>query len=510
MFPVQIPAFGEATYFDDQENKAARSVLIENAGAESFGAYCALLEQAGFVSREAFAADHRRFIAYEKDGWGVFINYFALADHLQLVVEENTAYFSYIDRPGEERTTPRLTQLYLTDYGLSDVIRLGDGRLIVIDGADVDQPDVDNLFARLKKDSPDEKPVIAAWIFTHAHSDHYFCFFRFMDTYGEQVTVEKLLFNFPEGDDAERFPEMARNVTTFAKWLGVESITNGQVVDRLRQKVAQLGIPVYTPHTGQTYHIGEAKLLFMGGFDESVHNSPNINATTMMFTMALGGQKIFFAGDGFFSNAYLADRYGAELKVDILQVPHHGFGGGTVEGQIRGYLQMQPQVCLLPVSLEDAYTTFTTYREGTRYLMTAMDIREMITGETERTLELPYTPAPDGALQLRQRYLEGRDNSGARAWIFTDLNTSQKEDFVFSVLNTTYLPADVQVELFFENGKHAPVSLKQKVRARGIYTVDCTAEGIPDDIGFSIRLISSIPVVITHKDHKPAYRSGIV
>lgn len=509
MFPVQLPAFGETTYFDNQENKACRVVLISDAQVESFAAYCALLKEADFLCGEIFSAEHRCFAAFEKDGWGVFINYFAGTKELQLVVEENSAYFSYVDCTGEAVVTPRLTQLYLTDYGLSNVIRLPDGRLIVIDGADVDEPDVDNLFSRLKKDSPFERPVVAAWIFTHAHCDHYFCFFPFMEKYGQAVTLEKLFFNFPEGDDQARFAEMTVNVSRLAKWLGVEAFNNGEAIHKLRREVAALDIPVYTPHTGQTYTVGEAKFFFFAGIDDCIHCCKNINETSLMFTMELGGQKVFFTGDGFFSVTKLPERYGPELKVDILQVPHHGFGGGTVEGQIQGYLHMQPRVCLLPVSMEDAYTTFTTHREGTRYLMTAMDIQEMIAGE-ERTLELPYTPDPAGALQLRQRYLEGRDNCGARTWIFTDLNTGRKEDFVFSVLNTTYLPADIQVELFFENAKHAPICLKQKVRTRGIYSLNCASEDVPENTGFGVRLISSLPVVITHKEHKPAYRSSIV
>lgn len=510
MFPVQIPAFGETTYLDNQENKACRVVLISDTQVESFAAYCALFKELGFLCGEIFSAEHRCFAAFEKDGWGVFINYFAGTKELQLVMEENSAYFSYVDCSGEAITTPRVTQLYLTDYGLSDVIRLPDGRLIIIDGADVDEQDVDNLFARLKKDSPFEKPIIAAWIFTHAHSDHYFCFFRFMKQYGDAVTLEKLFFNFPEGDDQARFAEMTVNVNRLAKWLGVETFNNGEAINKLRREVAELDIPVYTPHTGQTYTVGEAKIFFFAGMDDCIHCCKNINATSLMFTMELGGQKVFFAGDGFFSDTKLPERYGPELKVDILQVPHHGFGGGTVEGQIQGYLYMQPQVCLLPVSLEDAYTTFTTYREGTNYLMTAMDIQEMITGEAERTLELPYTPDPAGAIQLRRRYLEGRDNSGARTWIFTGLNTANKADFLFSVLNTTYLPADVQLELFFEDGKHAPICSKHKVRARGIYSLNCASEDVPENTGFGVRLISSLPVVISHKEHKPSYTSGVV
>ncbi len=526
MFPVKIPAFGEANYTDHQENQPARVVLMENA-AESFGAYCTLLQQAGFEERERQIAPHRGFAAYEKDGWGVFINAFYNNDQLQILMEENTRYFAYEDAAGEICTTPRLTQTWLSDYGLSDVIRLSDGRLVIIDGGNVYDADMESLYNRIKKDSPFEKPVIAAWIMTHPHSDHYFCFFPFMKKYGEEVVLEKMLFNFPEADDQEHYPKLAKDGKSFAKWSGIEGITGGEVLAMFREKVAEMGIPVYTPHTGQRYKLGDAKLLFMGTMDDTIHCSQNINATSLMFIMELGGQKVFFGGDGSFSDASLAQRYGKELKVDILQIPHHGFGCGTEEGQIQGYKLMQPQVCLLPAEKDISYTSFTTYREGTRFLMTQMNVQEMITGEKEKPLELPYTPDIAGASELHRRYVEGREDAGARTWVFSDLNTGRPADFEFSILNTTYIVADIKVELYFENMQRKIIRRKITGPRLGVFRVNCmlTAEddpqtfdikaflesnGIPANTYFSVRFRSKLPVVISHREHKPAYRSSIV
>lgn len=527
MFPVSIPAFGETEYFDNQENKAARVVLIPQRTPASFHDYCTLLEQAGFVQKELFTADHRRFSAYEKDGWGVFVNYFANTAQLQLVMEENTSYFSYADSCAEACTTPQLTQVYLSDYGLSDVIRLSDGRLMIIDGANVYEKDIDNLFDRLKKDSPFEKPVIAAWIMTHPHSDHYFCFFPFMKKYSDAVVIERFFFNFSEGDDLEHYPKLEKDGIRFAKWSGIEGITGGQILELFRQEVAKLGVPVYTPHTGQSYTVGDARLQFFTTIDDTIHCSKNINATSLIFSMKLGGQTIMLTGDGSFSDSMLPERYGQELKSDILQVPHHGFGCGTADGQIRGFRLIDPKVCLLPVEKDLAYTSFTTYREGTNYLFTQMDVQEMITGETERTLTLPYTPDPAGAIQMRQRYLEGRDNTGARAWVFTDLNTGNKADFIFSVLNMTYLNADISVELYFENMQKKIIRVDNKGLRLGVFRLNCLltpeedqaqfdapdflqSRGIPENTYFAVRFISSVPVVISHRNHTPAYRSSIV
>ncbi len=524
---VTIPAFGETEYFDNRQTPSSRVILICNAAPNSFDRYCSLLEGEGYARHEAELSAHRCFAAYRKDGQGIFINYFENTDQLQLVVEEESPYFSYSDSCGPVCTTPRITQVYLSDYGLSDVIRLSDGRLIIIDGANLYEKDIDNLFARLKKDSPFEKPVVAAWIMTHPHSDHYFCFFPFMEKYGQEVTVQRFFFNFPDAYDTEHYPKLAAEKVNFQKWSGREDFTCSDILDLFRKEVAALGIPVYVPHTGQRYSIGDAKLLFFASLDDTIHCSQNINATSLMFSMELGGQTLLLTGDGSFSDAMMAERYGKELKCDILQVPHHGFGCGTEEGQIAGFRLAAPQVCLLPVEKKLAYTSFTTYREGTNYLFTRQNVQEMITGEKERTLELPYTPDPAGVYELQKRYLQGRDDAGARTWVFTDLNTGNKEDFVFSVLNMNYINANISVELFFENMQKKILRIKNQGPRLGVFRVNCLLRpdedqaqfdqpdffeqlGIPENTFFSVRFISSVPVVISHRSHTAAYRSSIV
>ena len=527
MFPIQIPAFGETEIFDNQENNSSRVVLIPESTQEAYENYCALLEKEGFAAKEAFCADHRRFAAYEKDGWGVFVNYFAGTQQLQLVMEENTAYFSCADTQGDPCVQPRLTQLSLCDYGLSYTLRLSDGRVIIIDGANVYEKDVDNLFERLKKESPEEKPVIAAWIFTHPHSDHYFCFFPFMEKYADQVQIQRFFFNFPEGDDLTHYPKLEKDGKRYAMWKGIESITGSEILNQFRVDVAETGVPEYTPHTGQTYQIGDARIVFYGTMDDTIHRSQNINATSLMFMVEIAGQNIFFGGDGSFSDASLAERFGSELKCDILQVPHHGFGCGTAEGQIQGYRLMDPAVCVLPVERDLAYSSFTTYREGTNYLFTRMNVKKIFTGRTEQTLPLPYTADPAGLWELEHSYLQGRDSAGATTWIFTELNTGRPEDFVFSVLNTTYIPAELKVELYFENMQRKIIKLKNTGLRLGVFRLNCLLQpeedqeqfnepdfleklDIPENTYFAVRFISSLPVVISHRDHQPAYRSTVI
>ena len=524
---LQLPAFGESEYIDTQVTGNCRVLLISNATAAVFENYCNLLEEHCFQQPEQYLSKARCYAAYCGDGIGIFLNFYAGTGQLQIITEKDCKYFSYEDTSLPSCCTPRLTQLFLCDYGMSYVLRLSDGRLVIIDGANVYEKDVDNLFARLQKDSPVAKPVIAAWIFTHPHSDHYFCFFPFMEKYAYAVEIQKFFFHFPEADDFTHYPRLGKPEKVFAQYSGEEGITSCEILHRFYEKVAQLRIPVYIPHSGQSYRLGDAALHFYSTMDDTIHCSQNINASSLMFTVELAGQKIFFGADGSFSDALLAERYGNELKSDMLQFPHHGFASGSADGQIRALRLIAPQVCILPVEQDLAYRTFTTYVPGTNYMMTRLGIEELITGEKEQILALPYTARPDGQFLLQQNYLRGRDDAGARTWVFSDLNTGNSEDFWFSFLNTTYLPAQITAELYFVNEEKNIRRFSFTGPRLGVYllhfllpnredpapedpSVFLAQLGIPENTPFTVRFLSDLPVVVSHKNHMPVYHSSVI
>ena len=103
MKKLKLPAFGERKFFDDRMTKNCRVVLLEEQQPDSFRAYCDLAARSGYACKEQFSAAHRSFAAYEKDGAGLFINYFENTAQLQLVTEDNCAYFTYVDKAGEYR-----------------------------------------------------------------------------------------------------------------------------------------------------------------------------------------------------------------------------------------------------------------------------------------------------------------------------------------------------------------------------------------------------------------------
>lgn len=513
-----ISAFSEAGCIYS-ETQSTWVIRMQEMSSKEFDGYGAFLEDNGFTGKSSRSAGGRWFRAYQRGGSGVFLNYYEGNGEITAVFEENCPYFSFSDTPRNYNVSPQITQVHLEDFGMSYAIRLTDGRFLVIDGGRELIPDADRLMECLKEGSPESKPVIAAWIFSHPHPDHYYCFFPFLEQYREAVEIEKIFLNFPEADDLAHYPKL---VSPRLRETGVTA--NAHMI-RLREIIRNLDVPVYCPHTGQIYRIGDAVLEILASMDDTIGRSENVNASSLVIRMELGGQTTLWTTDASCEAAQLSERYGHYLKADILQVPHHGFGIGSPAATMAAYRLIAPKVCLLPVSDFNAFTTFCAYRECTQYLMTRCDVKELITGETTRTLTLPYTPDPQGAKRLKGQFLAGQENAGARTWVFTELNTANPEDFVFTVLNATHANAEILIELFFANGIKPIRFIEAAVlplRIRRICITDSNdvdrdaayynpwsieKNEIPPAVPFALRFMSNIPVVISHKDHRDSYHT---
>lgn len=516
---LTIPAFGEPRVINNPENATAHVYIIEEASRDLFARYCTLLEQEGYEKREEHERETAIYAAFQKGDEGIFLSYYDNLQEITLVTEQDCRYFSYTDVCRKVSVTPLVTQVFLEDYGMSYVIRLSDGRFIIIDGGVDVENHRKNLWSCLQEQNVLEKPVIACWILTHPHSDHYHCFMGFMKDYGDKVTVEKYLLNFPEADDLEHYPKLANGNTTFG--YNTAGILN---IPRMHSAIQASGAPVYMAHTGQRYRIGDAYCEIFASMDDTTHRSKKINALSLAIRMELGGQVIFWGTDVSFDFARLPERYGEDLKADILQIPHHGFQCGDADAEIRGYELVRPRVCFLPVSDFNAFTAFCIHKNGTYHIMRNVGVEEILTGETQKTIALPYTAEPRAKELLARSCIRGMDNCGARTWIFTGLSTDRPEDFVFTLLNTTHAIVPVKAELFFEEKANAvrdirielnPLCFKTlsvigdevKTEESYVKTMSLKTRGIPQGVPFAIRFISHVPVVISHRDHTATYRS---
>ena len=356
-----------------------------SAGVEAF-----LL--AGFSVKEEYNMGPMKFSALEKAGDATFISYFKDEEVLFLVTEPNTGYFAYSDKKREVKTTASLTQLDLSDFGLSYLIRLPDGRFIVIDGGFIYDVDSDNLLKRMKERAGGEDIVIAAWIMTHAHQDHYRCFISFMEKYSDEVTVEKFIYNFPDASEDEYEP-----------WPALKNDDEVAFLKRFYALVEKTGAPVYRAHTGQIYNVGDAKIEMLGTPDDN-ENVPvrGFNYVSLVMKMTLAGQVILFAGDRQFQHSMLVDLWKDYLKCDIMQIPHHGFHGGTM----RFYEYADARVYFAPTLHLDCYEKILKNYDFNLHVWFDREPDDYITGSFgDVTVDLPYFPAPERKLQLK-KYLE--------------------------------------------------------------------------------------------------------
>ncbi len=514
---ITLPHFGEKTFTDKQITPTYRTINISDADPESFDSYCNLLAENGFEVSDKCINPKSCFAALEKNDGIIFINFFKATNELMIVCEDNSNYYKFLDVPQFNTVSPQITQIYLEDFGMSYAVRLCDGRFILFDGGREFEPDATRLFECLKKGSPFEKPIIAAWIMTHPHSDHFHCFIPFTDLYGDKVVIENMMFNFPDVTDTEHYPNIKRQDPRF------ENNSESIYIPMFLNRIKEMGIPVYTPHTGQSFEIGDATIKILASMDDTYHLSSNINMTSLVIMMELGGQKILWTADASFEYSKLCERYGEMLKADILQVPHHGFTCGSAKSEIRGYELVRPSVCMLPVNDFNAYTVINIYKEATLHLMTKVGIKEMITGEVTRTLTLPYFPKEHGVEELKQNIDNGFKRAGAQTWVFTDLSTAEAEDFIFTFLNMTSAAAEINAELFYEAPEArvrfikiavSPARLRtlsiidpDSVESEALYFnwMSLKKVGIPENMPFAVRFISNVPVVISHKKHKETY-----
>lgn len=509
---------GVKRIIENQINRSVTVAAVEGAGVTDFSARCEALIADGYEAMEQRRIAQNTYASFRKGDEGVFLNYYPSLGELTVVTEKECRYFHYEDNMGACVVQPSITQIHLVDFGMSYVVRLSDGRFIIFDGGREYEPDAQELYDCLKRDCVTPKPVIAAWIMTHPHSDHYHCYMTFMEHFADEVVIEKYMLTFPEHDDAVHYPAL------FNKDKRFEDNSPFTNIPRMFAYMQKSGAPIYAPHTGQRYIIGDAVCDIIGSIDDTIHRSQNINATSVIIRMELGGQVILWCADAAFSETRLAEKYGQYLKADILQVPHHGFQSGIAEAEIEGYRYIQPSVCLLPVSDYNAYTVFCAFKEGTRFLMRDMDIDEMITGDATRTLLLPYTPAPEGKNVLERKYTAGQNSAGATTWIYTGLNTGREEDLEFQFINTTHMPTMVNIELFFEekdrNVRHIKVQIPalsyknicvvgSEVDGDYMYrnSMSLKKRGIPENAEFAIRFMSDIPIVVAHKTHSATHHS---
>lgn len=379
------------------DGDGAWQIIVEHSSADAWRGYCGKLTDAGFALLWERAAAGNLFAAYREGSCGVTTYFTPFNSTFRIIVEpyENMSD-NAADCCGERICKPLLTQIGRTfmqnnyfrgvpvNCGLMCyVLRLEDGRCIVIDGGVANEGFADGIMNVLKKQAPDpENIVVAAWIITHTHNDHTGGFIKFTEKYYDcpEVRIDELICNYPGERDC---------IDWFEKneyFLRQRSIANFRAFNR-EGKVTKI-------HTGEVRHIGGAEIEFLATQEDfrtsfrSWKDTRDWNNTSVVFRVREAGYGMMFLADAcIIENDILTAMYGSYLKSDFCQTAHHGGKGGTVEV----YTAIDPEVATYTTS-DEALTVYLGDRANA-HLANELHVKEILNAANRITeLDIPYVP----------------------------------------------------------------------------------------------------------------------
>ncbi len=201
------------------------------------------------------------------------------------------------------------------------IIKTNNDKIIIIDGGTSD--DTQNLVKKINEYTG----KVDYWFITHPHKDHATCFIDIVENYDIEigkvyVTVndENWYKKYGDGRDEE--------CTKF-----LNTIKEEKIADKVEE--------VYL---NETFKIDNINCEILGVKNPEITTNA-INNSSMVIKMNTGKNDILFLGDtGVESGEKLLKNQSEKLKVDILQMAHHGQSGVSKEV----YDFIKPTICLWP------------------------------------------------------------------------------------------------------------------------------------------------------------------
>ncbi len=324
------PAFEGGSYAGSVEgNRGGYQLVYNGTTAEQFAAYTAKLKSNGYTEVQTNRAGENLTGSYANQAAGlrVFVTFTAYNQITSVAVEKYAEYSLVNGTRGE-------LPVQIIAGSCNDriyFIRLSDGRIIVIDGDNVNGTQTEAFMRDLTFINGSAENIrIAAWIISHPHGDHYKMIESVGKTYGASLQVEQVLYNVPAATMNRLSPENAA---------ASESLLRS-FADRFASKPQ-----IIFPHTGQIFNYAGTlfEILYT---HEDIYPAmfANANQTSMIIRMTEGSESVIWTHD-MEDNAsvYMIRKYRELLKCDAVMVGHHGWNGG---GILEFYQRCAPTVLI--------------------------------------------------------------------------------------------------------------------------------------------------------------------
>ena len=213
-----------------------------------------------------------------------------------------------------------------SNSGSMFIIKMPDNSLFVIDGGTYYQMSdraCEQLYAFMRSitgQPEDEKIIINTWFISHLHFDHCAGFPRFLHKYNTEFELLNIMYNFDiEGASQKYVRRVARlfpNAKYYKQHTGETFNIAGVQFDVLYTVEDR-----YKPNSSNKLVLNDAACL--GSYTEE-------NNGSTVLRMTFDGKTMLLTGDLEKADALLMKMYpAADLKCDLLQIPHHAFDNHT-------------------------------------------------------------------------------------------------------------------------------------------------------------------------------------
>ncbi len=322
-----------------RENDSEMAV-IGNTDATQFDAYCGKLEKYGYKATFTNAYDGNKFAEYYDGTTRIYTYFTASAKETRVIIDRastasvkdfgytasgsGTVLYQYglpysvkgtgIGSNGENKI----------DCGMLYVIKLCDNKLFIIDGGGYQQFDtaeIDGLYKFLREitgTTESQKMQIAGWYFTHGHVDHFAGFALFVKKYASNLTLERLICNFPSVYTSDStLSGHKSNISKLAKYINTYFRSD---------------VPFLQIHTGEYVQIANLTVNCIYTHEDLVSAvsgecgiSGDFNNSSIVSRFDFEGMKFMLLGDinKPAQTKILANNSEATLKSDVLQLAHH-------------------------------------------------------------------------------------------------------------------------------------------------------------------------------------------